>query len=448
MKVKRTINYGLEKSIAVNRANNNLLDTIKMYVPDIVFTKIGKVYQAKCPFKKQKDTRFYVWPEKQCWFTYDDMNLQGDIVSFVSELKEVNADDAVNDIVEKIGDEADKTISIPLYSANQDFLFFKNVGVRITGSLMELIPLELINPDPQSDYIIDHDFEFESNNLFEIKYSESYLTTIDDNNLDPLDIFTLKCNWGNLSYAQFLYNTSNIYWKQQQEGKTLTESQEKEIAFDFINKVCALGYACRKYKDRSKAYMLMAVEDTRNINSGTNAGIGKSLFYLPLKYVRHLSYQDGHFTRSDRSDLIYSEVVSEKTDVVLFDDLSEYFPINLFFNGITGNMSIRKPFEGSKNIPFEESPILISTSNNLPKRLDKSALRRLWFCNFSDYYHISYENGVEQSRKPNIEFGKNIILDYSEEEMNKMYFFIIQCIQSYILINDITRSMHINVQSL
>lgn len=31
-----------------------------------------------------------------------------------------------------------------------------------------------------------------------------------------------------------------------------------------------------------------------------------------------------------------------------------------------------------------------------------------------------------------------------EEEMNKMYFFIIQCIQSYILINDITRSMHIN----
>lgn len=116
--------------------------------------------------------------------------------------------------------------------------------------------------------------------------------------------------------------------------------------------------------------------------------------------------------------LIYSEVVSEKTDVVLFDDLSEYFPINLFFNGITGDMSIRKPFEGSKNIPFEESPILISTSNNLPKRLDKSALRRLWFCNFSDYYHISYENGVEQSRKPNIEFGKNIILDYSEENNN------------------------------
>ena len=320
---------------------------------------------------------------------------------------------------------------------DQDFLFFRNGALRITKNDMEMIPLESLPFNLYKDKIIDADFKPEKEDLFYIEYTEKYITSNETDTFPQLDRFSLKKDWDGLSYAQFVYNTGEIFWREKELGIELTEEQEKEPILNFVSKVCALGYACRKYKEMSRAYLLMCVEDENNKNGEHNGGVGKSLFYYPIQCVRSLCYRDGQMIDPKKdADLLYQNVEPGKTDVVWFDDLQRGFPLQMMFNTVTGNMTVRKRFKDIVVIPFEDSPITIVNSNHKPADIDRSKRRRAWFLTFSSYYHPEDPNRGIPARKPDMEFGKNIVTDYTPEEMNKLYHFFAQCIQTYMRINE------------
>ena len=101
------------------------------------------------------------------------------------------------------------------FDANDtDYLFFRNGALRITPYDMEMIPLDRIPFNIYKDKIIDHDFVIEKEPLFEVDYSESYLTSDQGKDFPELDRFTLRKNWGNFSYPQFIYNTGEVYWRE------------------------------------------------------------------------------------------------------------------------------------------------------------------------------------------------------------------------------------------
>lgn len=319
---------------------------------------------------------------------------------------------------------------------NCDYLFFRNGALRITANDMEMVPTDKLPFHLYKDKIIDFDFRLEKEPLFYIEYSEDYLTRTDDSDINDLDRYTLIPNWGNFSYPQFVYNTGEVYWREKENGTELTPEQQKEPDLGFISKVCALGYACRKHKDMTKAYMVMCVEDENNKNGEHNGGVGKSLFYLPLRFVRNVKVRDGQLLDPKKeADLLYGGVVPGKTDIVQFEDLQRGFPLQMLFNQVTGDTTVRERYGNPITIPFYESPVTILNSNHKPDDIDPSKRRRAWFCTFASYYHPANPMQGIPERKPDQEFGKEMFKDYSEEEWNKTYYFMAQCIQQYMRIN-------------
>lgn len=317
-----------------------------------------------------------------------------------------------------------------------DYLFFRNGALRITANDMEMIPTEKLPFHIYKDKIIDFDFRLEKEPLFRIEYTEKYLTSNETDSFPELYRFQLQKNWGDFSYSQFVYNTGEVYWREKESGAELTEAQRMEPDLNFISKVCALGYACRKHKEMTKAYMLMCVEDENNKNGEHNGGVGKSLFYLPLRFVRSVTERDGQLIDPKKEgDLLYYGVVPGKTDIVQFEDLQRGFPLQMLFNQITGSMTVRERYGNPICIPFHESPVTILNSNHKPDDIDPSKRRRTWFCTFSSYYHPANPMQGIPERKPSQEFGKEMFKQYDNDEWNKTYYFMAQCIQMYMRIN-------------
>lgn len=317
-----------------------------------------------------------------------------------------------------------------------DYLFFRNGALKITANDMEMVPLEKLPFNIYRDKIIDFDFHIEKEPLFEIEYSEEYITSLETDSFPQLEKFTLKKNWKDFSYPQFIYNTGRVYWREEESGIELTENQRKEPDLNFVSKICALGYACRKHKEMTKAYMLMCVEDENNKNGEHNGGVGKSLFYLPLKFVRSVTERDGQLLDPKKEgDLLYVGVTPGKTDIVQFEDLQRGFPLQMLFNQVTGSMTIRQRYGNPVTIPFHESPVTILNSNHKPDDIDPSKRRRTWFCSFSSYYHPANPMQGIPERKPDQEFGKEMFKQYDTDEWNKTYHFMAQCIQQYMRIN-------------
>ena len=334
------------------------------------------------------------------------------------------------------------------FDANDtDYLFFRNGALRITPYDMEMIPLDRIPFNIYKDKIIDHDFVIEKEPLFEVDYSESYLTSDQGKDFPELDRFTLRKNWGNFSYPQFIYNTGEVYWREKENGEELTDDQKKEPDLNFISKVLALGYACRKKKEMTKAYMIMCVEDENNKNGENNGGVGKSLFYHPLKFVRSVEKRDGRLIDPKKDgDLLYVGVVPGKTDIVQFEDLERGFPLDMLFNQITGDMTVRKRYGDPVCIPFYDSPVTILNSNHKPNDIDPSKRRRTWFCTFSNYYHPANPMQGLPARKPDQEFGKEMFNQYDRDEWNKTYFFMAECIQLYMRVNEMVQPVMSRVE--
>ena len=317
-----------------------------------------------------------------------------------------------------------------------DYLFFRNGALRITANDMGMIPTEKLPFHIYKDKIIDFDFRLEKEPLFRIEYTEKYLTSNETDSFPELYRFQLQKNWGDFSYPQFVYNTGEVYWREKESGAELTEAQRMEPDLNFISKVCALGYACRKHKEMTKAYMLMCVEDENNKNGEHNGGVGKSLFYLPLRFVRSVTERDGQLIDPKKEgDLLYYGVVPGKTDIVQFEDLQRGFPLQMLFNQITGSMTVRERYGNPICIPFHESPVTILNSNHKPDDIDPSKRRRTWFCTFSSYYHPANPMQGIPERKPSQEFGKEMFKQYDNDEWNKTYYFMAQCIQMYMRIN-------------
>jgi hypothetical protein len=61
---------------------------------------------------------------------------------------------------------------------------------------------------------------------------------------------------------------------------------------------------------------------------------------------------------------------------------------------------------------------------------------RIWFAGFCDYYHYSNPQKNLPERSPYTEFGKNLITDFDEEEINKLYNFFAYCLSFYLQVRE------------
>lgn len=227
---------------------------------------------------------------------------------------------------------------------------------------------------------------------------------------------------------QYVYNTGRTYWRKEEIGIPLSEDEKAEHDLNFINKVMALGFLMAKHKNAGQPYAVFCME-TEQSDEGTHlGGTGKSLYASSLEQMRKQLFIDGQNLQPGKYDFLLQGVEKGITDNVFIDDLNNSVDLHKFMPMITGKMVVNAKYVASYTIDFKDSPKVVFTSNHAIRNFDASLRRRTWFVAFTDYYHADDPQRGLKERSPLTEFGTNLISDYSPEDMNKFYNFMLNCI--------------------
>lgn len=342
-------------------------------------------------------------------------------------------------------------VNFKSYGPDFDFMFFNNTAVRISNKGIETVQLEKINSYVYDFKIIDHDFKT-TEAPFNIEYTDEYKALLhrmklcdersnelmllkkELDNFNEFEKFKLSISdkYKDFSFLKYIYNTGKIHWKKREANMPLTPQEEKEEELHFINKAMAIGYMIYRYKDPSRAYMVYGMETEQSSIGKHLGGTGKSLFFSAIEKVRKVAYIDGQKRNIQDNETLFSDVRENITEFVYFDDLNKGADLHLFMPMITGKMIVRALYMNSITLDFDVSPKFGVTSNHAINNFDASLRRRTWFIAFSNYYHSEDKlRGIEE-RSPRTEFGKNLLLDYTDEEMNMFYNFMAFCLLTYL----------------
>ena len=330
-----------------------------------------------------------------------------------------------------------------------DFLFFRNTAVKVTDKEIEMIRFENIEQSVFEDKILDFDYR-KLEAPFQIEYTKEYrdakssfeaASTTDPNytaikrefeKFDPLKRFSLSIEDKTFSTIQYIYNTGRVHWRKEENKIPLSEEELAEHNLHFINKIMALGYLMFRHKDDSRPYMVYAMETDLNEVGDHMGGTGKSMYLKLVEFVRKVFPVDGQNVKKEVDDTMFAGVNKGITDCIIFDDLRKDVDLHRFMPMATGNMEVRNLYENKVNLTYEESPKVAFSSNHGIGRFSASLRRRTWFTGFSSYYHPEDQNLGLPERSPRTEFGHNIPKDYSVQDMNRFYNFMIYCLHTYI----------------
>ncbi len=244
--------------------------------------------------------------------------------------------------------------------------------------------------------------------------------------------FELRINRPDFSFLRYIYNTGRVHWRKEEAGQPLTSEEQAEHDLHFMSKVMALGYLLTKYKSASNAKAVYAMETEVSDEGQHKGGTGKSLFLGSVEQMRNQLFINGQNVRNDKMEFLFQGVVKGVTDTIYFDDVDKNVNLHRFMPAITNKMTINAKYAAEVILQYEDSPKVSFSSNHALIDFDPSLQRRIWFTAFSDYYHPERKAENLASRSPLNEFGKNLIQDYTEQEMNDFYIFMMTCMYVYI----------------
>ena len=335
-------------------------------------------------------------------------------------------------------------------SARTQMFFFKNTAVRVSGSDIE----EAVS----GHYVWDKDVQgqrFEKMaDLFKITRSKDAIGR------DQWDIEVLPSAIQGSSmtskFMGYVINTSRIYWRKELEenfkderhevaetyqknhrfcidGEGLTPDEIRIQKQNLIAKIFAIGYMLHRYKDPSRSWAPYCMDNKIGQEGECNGRSGKSFFVKSIAQLMKSVKLSGRDPKLMDNPHVFDQV-TRHTDLIRIDDCSQFFDVRRLFDAITDDMVINPKNNQSYTLEACESPKFAFTTNYVPGDIDASMEARLLFVVFSDYYHEKGEkNDYLESRSINTDFGKNLFgKDYSEEEWNADYNFMLQCCRFYL----------------
>ena len=350
-----------------------------------------------------------------------------------------------------------RQLDMKSFDSDHDFMFFQNTAVKITAEGLSEMKLEKVGKFVLDENIIKHYYR-PHKPLFKIEFSDKFNTLFEAvNNATPgtpeytfakqqldglrdIDTFKLVIDRVKLqqnklfSTMQYMYNTGRVHWRKEEAKRELTDEEQKEHDHHFINKVVALGYQIYRFKEKSLAWFVYCMETEMSEVGKHLGGTGKSMYLELIKYVRHQTFCDGQGTGMQDDDKVFGGIDPGRTEHFFIDDLSDKIDLHRIMPKVTADMEVKKLYRDKVVIPFTDSPKVAITSNHSIKSFDNSLKRRTLFAAFCDYYHAEDKQKSMSERNPYTEFGKNIPVDYDEDEMNTFFNFMMQCLHAYLSI--------------
>lgn len=262
-------------------------------------------------------------------------------------------------------------------------------------------------------------------------------------------------------FLSYLVNSSRIYWREELEhgvdalateeereryrrehkfdlfGPLLTDDQRDEQEQCLLNKIFTIGYLLHRFKSPSRPWMPIGMDYKIGEDGECNGGSGKSFLFKTLGRLMKTVTLDGKNPDLTKNPHWLASVTSY-TDMIVVDDCERYLSLKSFYTLATGEMAVNpknvQPFE----IPFEESPKIVLTTNYVVQDFNASTLRRLLPVVFSDYYHD--QGGIDDGTKTDYretrtigdDFGYDLYgRDYGENHWEQDLQVMLECVRWY-----------------
>lgn len=182
----------------------------------------------------------------------------------------------------------------------------------------------------------------------------------------------------------------------------------------------AIGYLLHDFKNKSKPYAIILCDEA--ISDEPNGRSGKSLVASAISQITSLKFIDGKQYKED-SQFAFSRVnIGDR--VICFDDVSPKFDFEKLFHMITADTEIEKKGLDRIQIPFEESPKYMITTNYTIQSDGESSNGRKREYEISPHFHTDWT--------PENEFKQRFFDGWEKEEWEKFETFMIQCIQIFL----------------
>lgn len=338
------------------------------------------------------------------------------------------------------------------YDKTTQYLFFENRTWQVNAKeITELRPNE-VDKYVWKEEVIPHKVS-RKDPPFRIKYNK------EDGEFD-IEILNTDSD-----FFKFLINSSRIHWRAEYLTRAMAppESEENseyikvnrwniagprleyeekwEQQQHLINKIFSIGYLLHRYKDPARPWCVFAMDNKITETGESHGRSGKSFCYRAIRYFMKSVTLNGRNPKLTENPHVYDRV-TEHTDYILVDDADQYLNFGFFFNALQGDMEVNPKNNQSYEIPFEHVPKFCITSNFTLRNIDPSTEGRILYTVFSDYYHVCTE-GEDYTEDFTIrdDFGKNLFLDYTEEEWNYDFNFFAECLRFYL---SVPREIKIN----
>ncbi|PKH52894.1 hypothetical protein CXF68_20290 [Tenacibaculum sp. Bg11-29] len=323
-------------------------------------------------------------------------------------------------------------------SADNQLFYFNNGIVNITKDAVSFSAQNTSNRYVWSHKVVNKNFVVQKN------YFNYYK---DSSGRNRVKIEDTSCD-----FMAYLINGSRVHWRkeleepfdtvQEQEkyrkdhlftlnGKNLTEEEQITQEQHFFNKCFAFGYLIHRYKREDFAKFVYIMDDAiKGSDDEANGGTGKSLGIRGLKELLNIFTVDGKDDDISSNKHLLGGLQKEH-DVINIEDGKKGGAFDFFYNKITGETNINPKGKQGYSLSFADSPKFVGTFNYGLNKNRGSDLRRLFFVSFSDYYHAHTDN-FNNERKVSDDFGYSFFQDWSDEQYNKFYNFLMQCCQLYL----------------
>jgi hypothetical protein len=318
----------------------------------------------------------------------------------------------VNNRIVRSSEESIKTVLQQhlIKHSNDEVLEVFTKGI---GSYVSKGKLDLLN---QTELIDDRDAKDSSNFFFKNQFCN-----VSANGIQNLDYSDLKF----------------VIWENKVIKRNFTASTEdkpgnfeifcKNITFNdderFLALKTILGYLLHRNKDVGESKAIILYDEKMGLNKQAHGGTGKTLLSQALKECRELEIFDGKEIKEN--SFFKNQRLSHTTDLMVYDDLKASVSFESFFPMITSGIEVEKKGKQAFYIEQDKAPKILISSNYIVKGPGGSSdSRRRHEFEIANYYN--------EESTPEMEFGSRFFnKDWTEEEWNKFYFFMMTCVMDY-----------------
>src|SRR5690606_26179153 len=230
----------------------------------------------------------------------------------------------------------------------------------------------------------------------------------------------------------------SVIWKNRLIGQQFNASKTSEkgqfetfcerITGDSPKRIEALksilGYLLHRNKSVGEPKAVILYDENMGKNGQAHGGTGKTLLSFALKKCREGILFDGKDIKT--GSFFKNQRIEVTSDLLIYDDLNENIRFDSFFSMVTSGIEIEKKRQQSFYLEHSKAPKILISSNYYVKGPGGSSdTRRRHEFNITNYYSSDFT--------PENEFGNRFFDEqWPQEEWNKFFFFMMNCVRLYL----------------